>query len=648
MNDHKSVPSTPSRTSLEDDDHSGDRPLLADVEATEDSVQGRDFYQHGSASQLPLRQEWHGDEEAEENRRLEQAASKYSQFEHNLTVREALKAYPMAVFWSLAVSTCVIMEGFDSVLVPNFYAYPTFQRKYGEFVGVTEQTKSGYQLSATWMAAIGTASGVGAVLGTILNGYLVDRLGQKRVLIGALCVLSCLIFMTFFAPNIVVLMIGQFLCGFPWGIFATVAPSYSSEVLPMALRAYLSSFTNMSFIIGQIICAIVLRIFLERDDEWGFRIPFGFQWIWPAFLIPLLSFAPESPWYLVRKGRLEDAEKSLRRLQSRTAKIDPKDTLADIVRTNNLEQSLQIGTSYVDCFRGFELRRTEIACMCFAGQNFSGLSFGYNATYFYEQVGLSAEMTYTLSLFGTGLALLATLANWFLVMPYFGRRRIYTTSMLVMALILYVIGVLNIWSSLVFIAFTQALLTLVWTIVFQLSVGQLGWSLPGEVSSTRLRTKTICLARNAYYLVGFIGGVVQPYMMNPQALNWSGYTGLFWGTTAMLTWVWAWYRLPETKDRTYEELDILFAKRIDARDFESTNVRALDENEMQQFRRKAAGAIAQSGEEGPGGWDTVDERERLTNAGETDESGTGASTSRRAVADDEERLLSRTATDPEP
>ncbi|OAL30088.1 hypothetical protein AYO20_08891 [Fonsecaea nubica] len=647
MNDHESVPSTPSRTSLEDDDHSGDRPLLAKAEATEDSVQARDFYQHGSASQLPLRQEWHADEEAEENRRLEQAASKYSQFEHNLTVREALKAYPMAVFWSLAVSTCVIMEGFDSVLVPNFYAYPTFQRKYGEFVGVTEQTKSGYQLSATWMAAIGTASGVGAVLGTILNGYLVDRLGQKRVLIGSLCVLSCLIFMTFFAPNIVVLMIGQFLCGFPWGIFATVAPSYSSEVLPMALRAYLSSFTNMSFIIGQIICAIVLRIFLERDDEWGFRIPFGCQWIWPAFLIPLLSFAPESPWYLVRKGRLEDAEKSLRRLQSRTAKIDPKDTLADIVRTNNLEQSLQIGTSYVDCFRGFELRRTEIACMCFAGQNFSGLSFGYNATYFYEQVGLSAEMTYTLSLFGTGLALLATLANWFFVMPYFGRRRIYTTSMLVMALILYVIGVLNIWSSLVFIAFTQALLTLVWTIVFQLSVGQLGWSLPGEVSSTRLRTKTICLARNAYYLVGFIGGVVQPYMMNPQALNWSGYTGLFWGTTAILTWVWAWYRLPETKDRTYEELDILFAKRIDARDFESTNVRALDENEMQQFRRKA-GADTQSGEESPGGWDTVDERVRLTiNAGETDESGTGASTSRRAVADDEERLLSRTATDPE-
>jgi hypothetical protein len=44
-------------------------------------------------------------------------------------VREAVRAYPSAIFWSLAVSTCVIMEGFDSILVPSFYAFPTFQRK---------------------------------------------------------------------------------------------------------------------------------------------------------------------------------------------------------------------------------------------------------------------------------------------------------------------------------------------------------------------------------------------------------------------------------------------------------------------------------------------------------------------------------------
>ncbi|KAJ9608209.1 hypothetical protein H2200_007197 [Cladophialophora chaetospira] len=629
MDDDDSPPSTPSRTSLEDD-RFGDRPLLAGSAATTDKVGARDLPRHGGpGGQRSSHNDWQQEDRSDHDDGDDyQAQSSRSQFEHNLTVREAIRAYPMAIFWSLAVSMCVIMEGFDSILVPNFYAFPTFQRKYGEFVGVTDQTKSGYQLSATWMAIIGTASGIGAVLGTILNGHLVDHFGQKRVLIGALCTLSCLIFMTFFAPNIQVLAFGQFLCGFPWGIFATVAPSYSSEVLPLVLRSYLSSFTNMAFIIGQIICAIVIRVFLERDDEWGFRIPFGFQWIWPSFLIPLLCFAPESPWHLVRKGRMNEAENSLCRLQSSKAKrVFVKDTLADIVHTNNLEKELEVGTSYWDCFRGFELRRTEVACMVFAGQNFSGLSFAYNATYFYEQVGLSAETTYTLSLFGTSLALLATLANWFLLMPYYGRRTIYTISMLVMASILFLIGVLTIWTNHFFIAMTQALLTIVWTITFQLSVGQLGWSIPAEVGSTRLRTKTICLARNAYYLVGFVGGAAQPYMLNPESLNWQGYTGLFWGTTAILTFVWAWYRLPETRGRTYEELDLLFSRGVDARKFESTDVVALRGNEMRPLARKAAGAAATTGAQSPE-WEIIDEEEPLRSSEEDERTGSRPNTFR--------------------
>jgi len=57
---------------------------------------------------------------------------------------------------------------------------------------------------------------------------------------------------------------------------------------------------------------------------------------------------------------------------------------------------------------------------------------------------------------------------------------------------------------------TQAVLTLVWTFVFQLSVGQLGWAIPAEIGSTRLRQKTICLARNAYYVVGVVANAFQP------------------------------------------------------------------------------------------------------------------------------------------
>lgn len=131
----------------------------------------------------------------------------------------------------------------------------------------------------------------------------------------------------------------------------------------------------MCFIIGQLISAGVLSGLSTRADEWAYRIPFALQWMWPIFLIPTIFFAPESPWHLVRQNKLEEAEKSIRRLQKQTSDEDAKKTLAVIVYTNNLEEELSVGTSYWDCFKGFELRRTEIALMCFAGQILSGLNF---------------------------------------------------------------------------------------------------------------------------------------------------------------------------------------------------------------------------------------------------------------------------------
>lgn len=92
---------------------------------------------------------------------------------------------------------------------------------------------------------------------------------------------------------------------------------------------------------GQLISAGVLRGLVHRQDQWGYRIPFALQWVWPVFLIPLLYFVPESPYHLVRRGQLEQAERSIRRLQNPRSGIDPKKVLAQIVYTNNLEERKQ-------------------------------------------------------------------------------------------------------------------------------------------------------------------------------------------------------------------------------------------------------------------------------------------------------------------
>lgn len=333
----------------------------------------------------------------------------------------------------------------------------------------------------------------------------------------------------------------------------------------------------MCFIIGQLISAGVMRGLVNNTTSWSYRIPFALQWFWPAFLIPLLFWAPDTPWHLVRVGRHEDALKSLERLRPNDTDEERQEALGLIVYTNNLEEQLCVGTSYKDCFKGFELRRTEIACVVFAGQILSGLNFAYNSTYFFMNLNMSSTTTYNLNVGGNGMALFATFISWFCVMPYVGRRTAYLWGMCVMSVILFLIGILNVKTNVDAIAMTQAILTLIWTFVFQLSAGQLGWALPAELGSTRLRQKTICLARNTYAIVGVIAGVLSPYFMNPTEWNLKGYTGFIWGITAMLVFFWAYFRLPETKDRTFEELDILFAKKVSARKFSSYKFEAFGE-----------------------------------------------------------------------
>lgn len=138
------------------------------------------------------------------------------------------------------------------------------------------------------------------------------------------------------------------------------------------------------------------------------------QWMWPAILIPACFFMPESPWHLVRKGRYEEAEKVLVRLRTGRANntgkhesVSSRRTLALIMHTNKVEEELAIGTSYWDCFKGFELRRTEIGCVVFAGQVLAGTQFAYNSTYFFQQVGIDSDTSYKLNVGGNAMALFA-------------------------------------------------------------------------------------------------------------------------------------------------------------------------------------------------------------------------------------------------
>lgn len=117
------------------------------------------------------------------------------------------------------------MEGYDIVLVTSLFAQPAFAQRFGSF-----SADSGWQIPAPWQSALGTAPTIGAIVGAFLNGYLAHKFGYRKVLLVSLLAITGFIFLLFFATTLGMLFAGLVLCGVPWGVFATMAPAYASEV----------------------------------------------------------------------------------------------------------------------------------------------------------------------------------------------------------------------------------------------------------------------------------------------------------------------------------------------------------------------------------------------------------------------------------
>jgi hypothetical protein len=92
------------------------------------------------------------------------------------------------------------------------------------------------------------------------------------------------------------------------------------------------------------------------------------------------------------------------------------------------------------------------------------------------------------------------------------------------------------------------------------------------VAATRVRAKTIAVSTAVQAVLGIVMTVAIPYLMNPDQANVKGKLGFFFGGLACLSLVWAFFRVPETKGRTYEELDVMFERGVQSRNFGSYKI----------------------------------------------------------------------------
>lgn len=141
---------------------------------------------------------------------------------------------------------------------------------------------------------------------------------------------------------------------------------------------------------GGFLSSGTLRGSLSIEGDWAWRMPFLLQWVWPVPLFLVAWFAPESesslwfiasplltragPYYLVRKERDAEAAAVLKRIAKPGYRTDRmiEAQMTIIKQANEIEKMYAASASYLDCFRGTNLKRTEIGVMCWITQVFNG------------------------------------------------------------------------------------------------------------------------------------------------------------------------------------------------------------------------------------------------------------------------------------
>ena len=275
-------------------------------------------------------------------------------------------------------------------------------------------TTNGYVIPAQWQSALSNGSSAGGIIGLLFNGWAADRFGPKIVMMTSIVALTAFIFLSVFANSLTMLVISEVFCGIPWGVFQTLTTAYASEVCPIQLRGYLTAYVNLCWGVGILLSSGVVKATVPINSDWSWRLPFVVQWVWVIPLFIIVYLCPSSPWWLVRKGRLEDAEHSIRRLTNPElfSEDDVKNTVAMMQHTNEIEIEISAGTSYWDCFTGIDRRRTEIVMMVFASQLLSGENLIGQGVQFLQTAGISTDLSFTLNMVLNSMFIIGTFASW--------------------------------------------------------------------------------------------------------------------------------------------------------------------------------------------------------------------------------------------
>ncbi|KAH7001013.1 sugar transporter [Ilyonectria destructans] len=414
-----------------------------------------------------------------------------------------------------------------------------------------------------WLGFINAIQALSSTLAYPAVAYFANRWGRKRGLLIGFFFLFLGAFLQAFTPNSAGFIISRFFLGQPSAWWAGLAPLLITELAYPTHRAFLTSFYNSGWYVGSLLAAWVTYGTRNYDDSWSWRIPSMLQIAIPIVALPAALLIPESPRYLISKGRKEEARQILRKFhaggEENSALVDFE--LEEIECVIREESDIASSTSWGDLFNtpGNRHRAAiSITLGVFAQWNGVGVVSYYLALVL-ETVGITSVTDQTL--------ISGCLQVWNLILAVgaaasvdrVGRRFLFLLSSVGMLVSFVLISALsgtfdttgNKAAGLAVVPFL-----FIYYGFYDIAFTPLVIAYPAEIWPYTLRARGFALTQLSTYAAIFFNTFVNPIALDK--IGWKYY--VVFAVILVAITITIYFLYPETRGHSLEEMAVIFDK----------------------------------------------------------------------------------------
>ncbi|KAF2479701.1 general substrate transporter [Neohortaea acidophila] len=463
------------------------------------------------------------------------------------------------LFTAVLLSTGCFTFGYDASVIGGALAMPPFVKQFGTL------TPKGYVLTARTTSIIVATPTSGALVGAAINSFCADRFGRRKTMwLGcAISLLGAILQTSSF--SVATITVGRIFTSISVFVLVGMAITFQNELSPPSLKGLLGGVSVVSIQSAAVIASGINWGTHSIPTSLAWRLPIGLQNVFPIIIATCTFFVMESPTALLIKGDDVRAEESLRRVRQGYSEEEIADEMARLKMQKSL-RAAEKEISWLDLFRGTNLRRTILATYAGMMISLSGLIYATNyATVFLEQVG---ETSPYMLVFILNILTFAGAITGGALVDVIGRRRLALSSYTMILIIDCTIGGLG-FAKLTSPSVAKAIAAFNLMFGFFVAVGfnVLTYINTAEMPTARLRNKTNAFALLCNSLTSLTVTYVFPYISEPTGADLGAKTYLIFAGFMVVNLIFTFFCYPEVKGRSPAELDAMFEARLPARKF---------------------------------------------------------------------------------